>query len=42
VKALKVYLATNPDRRSSLAEDTGWWFRGLQDDPEFQRMVRGQ
>jgi serine/threonine-protein kinase len=42
LKALKVYLAANPDRRAGMAEDPGWWFRGLQDDPRFQQMVRGK
>ena len=41
LKSLKVYLATNPGERSGLAEDTGWWFRGLQDDPKFQQIVKG-
>ncbi len=40
LKALKVYLAVNPDRRSTLADDPGWWFRGLQDDSVFQSLVR--
>ena len=42
VKSLKVYLAANPDQRSSWAEDTGWWFRGLQDDPGFKRLIQGK
>ena len=42
LKALKAYLAANPDRRAGMADDPGWWFRGLQDDPRFQQMVRGK
>ena len=38
--SLKVYLAANPERRAGMAEDPGWWFRGLQDDPAFQQIVR--
>jgi eukaryotic-like serine/threonine-protein kinase len=40
VKALKVYLAANPDRRANLSEDPGWWFRPLQEDSAFQDLVR--
>jgi eukaryotic-like serine/threonine-protein kinase len=39
LNSLKVYLAANPDRRASMAEDPGWWFRSLQDDPAFQQIV---
>ncbi|MGH7499153.1 MAG: protein kinase domain-containing protein [Gemmatimonadales bacterium] len=42
LKALKVYLAVNPDRRATLSDDPGWWFRGLQDDSAFQTLVRGR
>ena len=42
IKSLKIYLAANPGERKGLAEDTGWWFRGLQDDPKFQQIVKGQ
>jgi serine/threonine-protein kinase len=37
--ALKSFLAANPDVREGLAEDPGWWFRDLADDPEFRRVV---
>jgi eukaryotic-like serine/threonine-protein kinase len=40
IKALKVYLAANPDRRANLSDDPGWWFRPLQDDSAFQDLVR--
>jgi hypothetical protein len=36
---LKVYLAANPERRASFADDSGWWFRSLQGDPEFRKLV---
>ena len=42
LKALKTYLTANPQRREGLAEDPGWWFRGIQDDPRFQELVRGK
>ena len=41
LKSLKAYLAANPDRRPGMADDPGWWFRELQDDPAFQQLVRG-
>ncbi len=42
LKSLKVFLAANPERRVSMAEDPGWWFRSLQDDPKFQALVGGK
>jgi serine/threonine-protein kinase len=42
LKALKSYLTSNPQRREGLAEDPGWWFRGIQDDPRFQELVRSK
>ncbi|HEY7636074.1 MAG TPA: hypothetical protein VH763_11040, partial [Gemmatimonadales bacterium] len=42
IKSLKTYLVANPGERSGLAEDTGWWFRGLQDDPKFKQLVQGR
>jgi serine/threonine-protein kinase len=41
-KSLKTYLAANPQRREGLAEEPGWWFRGIQDDPRFQELVRSK
>lgn len=38
VNALKMYIAANPDRRSSLAQ-AGWWFGPLQSDSNFQAVV---
>ena len=38
IAALKTYIGTNPARRSSIA-DGGWWFRSLEDNPEFQTLV---
>jgi serine/threonine-protein kinase len=40
IKALKLYLTANPDRRATLSDDPGWWFRGMQDYPAFQDLVR--
>jgi serine/threonine-protein kinase len=40
VRSLKEYVAANPDRRADLADESGWWFRGLLDYPEFQELVR--
>jgi eukaryotic-like serine/threonine-protein kinase len=42
LQALKSYLTANPHRREGLAEEPGWWFRGIQDDPRFQELVRGK
>jgi eukaryotic-like serine/threonine-protein kinase len=39
LRSLKVYLAANPARRAALADDPGWWFRSLQDDPRFKELV---
>jgi hypothetical protein len=39
LKSLKVYLAANPERRANLAEDSGWWFRSLQENPQFKELV---
>ena len=36
---LKVYLAANPARRQGFAQDPGWQFRALQDDPAFRQLV---
>jgi eukaryotic-like serine/threonine-protein kinase len=38
--SLKTYLAANPQRRAALAEDPGWWYRSLQDDPRYKELVR--
>ena len=42
LKSLKSYLTANPQRREGLAEEPGWWFRGIQDDPRFQELVRSK
>ena len=39
LRSLKVYLAANPERRANLADDAGWWFRSLQEDPRFKELV---
>jgi eukaryotic-like serine/threonine-protein kinase len=39
LKSLKSYLAANPERRAALAEDSGWWFRTLEEDPRFKELV---
>jgi eukaryotic-like serine/threonine-protein kinase len=39
VNALKVYLAANPEKRASFADDAGWWFRGLQEDARFKELI---
>ena len=39
LRSLKTYLAANPERRETLAEDAGWWFRSLQEDPRFKELV---
>ncbi len=42
VRLLKQYVAANPDRRADLADESGWWFRGLLDYPQFQELVRAK
>ena len=42
LKALKSYLAANPGRRVTLAGETNWWFRSLENDPDFQALVAGK
>ena len=39
VRLIKDYLATNPDHRRGFAQSTGWWWRDLQSDPAFRRLV---
>jgi serine/threonine-protein kinase len=39
IKALKVYLSANPGKRSVFAEESTWWFRGLQDDPRYRELA---
>jgi TolB-like protein/tRNA A-37 threonylcarbamoyl transferase component Bud32 len=45
-QALKRYLAANPERRASLADTTqttsNWWFRSIEDDPQFRTIVFGR
>jgi serine/threonine-protein kinase len=47
-KALKSFLAANPDRRDLLLANEGdatasnWWFRSLEDDPRFKALVAGK
>ena len=38
VGALETYIAANPDRRQAVAQ-SGWWFRSLESDPDFQSLV---
>jgi eukaryotic-like serine/threonine-protein kinase len=40
LRSLKVYLAANPQRRAALAEDPGWWYRSLENDPRYEALVR--
>ena len=47
-KALKSYLAANPDRRELLLANEGdatasnWWFRSIEDDPRFKALAAGK
>ncbi len=36
---LKTFLAASDRRRLSLKQDPGWWFKPLQDHPEWRRLV---
>ena len=39
IAMLKTYLGSNPARRETIAEDSGWWFRDLDNDPEFIQLI---
>jgi hypothetical protein len=39
IEALKVYLAANPAKRSSLASDPSWWFRPLENSARYRNLV---
>jgi eukaryotic-like serine/threonine-protein kinase len=39
LKALKRYLAANPETRAELADGSNWWFRDLEDDPRYKALV---
>ena len=39
VRALSIYLATNPQLRYSHARDRTWWFDGVRDDPRYQQLM---
>jgi serine/threonine-protein kinase len=39
VELLGVYLQANPRLRAVYAEDAGWWFRPIAEDPAFKRLV---
>ena len=39
VRLIKDYLAINPDHRRGFAQNTAWWWRDLQGDPAFRRLV---
>jgi len=39
VEYLGIHLAANERKRSSFASDPGWWFRSIQNDPKFARLV---
>ena len=39
IDQLKLYLAANPNKRQGLAQDPGWQFASLADDPAFRQLV---
>jgi serine/threonine-protein kinase len=39
IQLLKMYVATSPERRAELANETGWWFRELESDPRYQELA---
>jgi tetratricopeptide (TPR) repeat protein len=39
ISALKTYLAANPEKRATFADDASWWFRGLQDNSRFKELI---
>ncbi|MEO8139796.1 MAG: hypothetical protein ABI742_09125, partial [Gemmatimonadota bacterium] len=36
---LKTYFNASPSRRANMVDDSGWWFRDLDSDPEFIRLI---
>jgi len=42
VRLLKQYVSANPDRRADLGDESGWWFRGLLDYPQFKELVQAK
>jgi serine/threonine-protein kinase len=42
IQLLKLYLATNPQDRATIARDSTWWWRELRDDPEFKRLIQAK
>lgn len=40
IRLIKEYLTVNPDHRDGFASGTVWWWRDLQNDPEFRRLVQ--
>ena len=38
-KALKRYIAANPQRGAGLSQDAGWWYRDLAQEPEWQELA---
>lgn len=44
VRLLRTYIAANPERIDSYREDPGWWFRPIENRPDFKQLVapRGQ
>ena len=39
LQMLKVYLAANPQRTNTLREDSGWWFKDLEKNPQYRQLV---
>ncbi len=39
IAMLKAYFNASPSRRDNMAEDSGWWFRDLDSDPEYLRLI---
>jgi hypothetical protein len=39
LRLVREYLEKNPQDRSTIANDSTWWLRGLRDDPRFKQLV---
>jgi hypothetical protein len=39
LRLLGLYLATNPNDRSTVARDETWWWDGVREDPRFKALV---
>ena len=41
IRLIEDYLTVNPEHRKGFAARTVWWWRDLQTNPKFQRLIAG-